>query len=109
MVKNKTAGLLVLGFLFFSTLAWAGDISRAKLSDVSLGMKPEEIISILGEPNLKRSEGLNTEGKSVQRFEYNVTYPVKQNSDNDNGDRFTTSVCSLMIVDGVLVRIDRQR
>ena len=104
--------VLFFYLLFFASSAYAGSIAEVKLGRVSLGMKPEQVISELGEPDLRRSEGLNTQGKPVERLDYSVTRRIdmsKENPENDNGQREAVYTCSMMFADGVLVRIDRQR
>jgi hypothetical protein len=105
---KKTAGVVLLfsGLLFFSTFVFAGT-AESKLNQLAVGMKTEKIISILGPPDLRRPEGDNSQGKSIERLQYNITKRLKEPT--DSGQLESTYTCSLMIVDGALARIDRER
>jgi hypothetical protein len=105
---KKITGLFLLlsCLLSFSVPIFAGTREN-KLNELSIGMKTEKIISILGEPDLRRAEGVNSQGKSIERLQYNVTKRLKEAT--DSGQLESTYTCSLMIVDGALARVDRER
>lgn len=106
MKKIASVVLLFLGLFFFPALVFAGT-AESKLNQLTFGMKPEKIISILGQPDLRRPEGTNSEGKSIERMRYDITKRLKEPT--ASGQLETTYRCSLMIVDGVLARIDREQ
>lgn len=105
---KKIAGVVLLfsGLLFFPAFVFAGT-RESKLNELAIGMKTEKIISILGEPDLRRPEGTNSQGKNIERLRYNITKRLKEPT--DSGQLEVTYPCSLMIVDGVLARIDQER
>jgi hypothetical protein len=105
---KKTAGIVLLFSVlsFFPTLAFAA-AAESKLNQLEIGMTPEKIISILGKPDFRRPEGVNSEGKSFERMQYSITKRLKEAT--DSGQLESTYTCSLAIVDGVLARIDRER
>jgi len=109
-MKTISKKLVLIVYLFFwATLAYAGNIAEAKLNQLSLGMKPEQIMSILGQPEAIKSEGINAEGKTVEELKYSVTKRMGlSEKENDADQDITTYTCSLMIVNGVLVRIEKQ-
>ncbi len=118
------AFFLLIPPLFIFSFAFADEISQEQLQQVSLGMKNEQIISVLGKPDFIRSEGVNGEGKTVERLEYNVTEPIDlppaANKMGNNFDKESRSklpldrqgpptyTCSLVTLDGKLVRIETQ-
>jgi hypothetical protein len=109
MKKTIRRQILIICLWCSASLAYAGNIAEVKLNRLSLGMKQEQIISVLGQPDLVRAEGLNAERKTVERMEYSVTKridPSKQ--ENDSGELLSTFTCSLTLVDGILVRIGRR-
>lgn len=106
-MKKFLTFLLSFALLFLSALVFAGNISENKLNQLSLGMKADQIVSILGEPDSRRAEGMNAQGKAVERLRYNITRRLKEPT--DEGQLEATYTCSLMIADGALVRIDRER
>ena len=106
MKKIASVVLLFSALLFSSTFVFAGT-RESKLDQLNIGMKPEQIISILGQPDLRRPEGTNSQGKSIERLQYNITKRLKEPT--DSGQLESTYTCSLMIIDGVLARVDRER
>ena len=106
MKKIAVVVLLFSGLLFFPAFVFSGT-AESKLSQLAMGMKVEKIISILGSPDFRRPEGMNSQGKSIERLQYSLTRRLKEPT--DSGQLETTDKYSLMIIDGVLARIDRER
>lgn len=107
--------------------AYSKEISEDDLKGLSIGMKKEKILSGLGEPNAVRPGGM-VDGKRIEALEYDVAgmidfpdeggYVVSENTMGKNYDnQFRTPAppkhdrqgyrCSLVIVDGSLVRVER--
>jgi hypothetical protein len=103
---NRSILGLLLGLLLFPTLSFAGT-TESKLEKLAIGMSPEEIIQVLGKPDLRREEGVNADGKAMERLRYNVTRRLKEPT--GSGDLEETYSCSLTLTDGLLARIDRER
>ena len=109
-MKKSIPFLLIVSLLCCAS-AWA-ELRENKLNDISLGMKKAQIIDALGQPDATRAEGPGTDGKPVEKLEYSVIRRIdlsKEKDAEDSGQREFNYTCSLVLVDGALVRIERQR
>ena len=109
---------------FISSLAAASVLSPEKFKWVSLGMKKDEIISTLGYPDSIQTEGLNEEGKLVEKLEYSVgissgmpaegysmsqRYGGESRSDSHSTQQYSSNdACSLVLINETLVRIEKK-
>lgn len=121
---KKSFLFFLAALLFISSTVFASEISQDKLKLVSLGMKKDDIVFTLGQPDSIQTEGLNEEGKTVERLEYNVAKPASMptegsstNRGSEGGSRYgahsaqqhgSSDTYSLVTVNGVLVRIEKQ-
>ena len=108
----------------------ADEISEENLEHIKLGMKQAEIVSVLGEPERIKAEGLNADGKAVENLEYQMAavmgFPAEDaravdertigqsangfynTSSHPKESRPTAYECSLVMVDGILKRIQKR-
>ena len=94
---------------FFSTYVLAADVSDKKINELSLGMNKKQVTKILGQPVSIRPQGIDEDGKNVERLEYSVFKRIDMSKVKvDTGQREMTYTCYLMLVDGVLKRIERK-
>ena len=103
---RKIAGFASL-LLFFPSLVFAGSIAESELDQLFLGMKRNEIITLLGQPDSSRFEGANAQDKPVEKLQYGILKRLKE--PDATGRLEVTYPCSLTLVDGVLSRVDRER
>lgn len=103
----KLRKLLSLTFagLLLASVSFADPINTKKLDRISMGMSAKEIISILGEPDLRRLEGTDSTGKTMERLQYTTATRLKEPL--PNGDLELKRPCSFLLADGNLVRIER--
>ena len=50
----------------------AAEISDDKIRNLSIGMKKEDVLAVLGKPDSMYADGLNAEGKPAEMLEYRV-------------------------------------
>jgi hypothetical protein len=98
--------LMAAGWMLVPALAFAGIISEKKLAQVSIGASAEKIVSVLGKPDLRRAEGVDGQGRAMERLQYTMVRRLKDPL--PNGDLEVKYPCSLMLADGALVRVERQ-
>lgn len=115
--------LLIAQICIFSS-AFAGEVSQEKFKQVSLGMKKDEIVSVLGQPDSDQKEGMNEQGQTIERLEYSIeksastaTQGYSMNQSSSGESRYgshsaqqhqSNYICSLVIVNGALARIEKQ-
>lgn len=103
----KKTVLIFMAAAFFVSSAASAAIDQRRLDKISLGMKIDQIVKALGEPDSRRAAGVDSEGRPMEILEYGVTRRLKEA--DDQGNLEVTDPYLFVTAGGALVRIDRQR